>query len=94
MKVVAINGSPKMDKGTTALILEPFLDGMREAGADVELYFTKKLDIKPCQGEFNCWLKSPGECHQDDDMAELRPRFAEADVWVFGDYGQILRYTP
>lgn len=25
MKVVAINGSPKMDKGNTALILGPFL---------------------------------------------------------------------
>jgi len=27
MKVVAINSSPKMNKGNTALILNPFLDG-------------------------------------------------------------------
>jgi multimeric flavodoxin WrbA len=82
MKVLAINSSPNTDKGNTTLILDPFLEGMRESGAEVELLFTKKLDIKPCQGEFNCWLKSPGECFQDDDMQKLRPKFARADVWV------------
>ena len=37
MKVIAFNSSPRMDKGNTALILNPFLEGMREAGAEVEL---------------------------------------------------------
>ncbi len=83
MKVIAFNGSPKMDKGNTALILEPFLDGLREAGAEVELFYTKKLDINPCQGEFNCWLKTPGKCHQEDDMQMLHPKLRAADVWVF-----------
>ena len=36
MNVIALSASPKMDKGNTALILNPFLDGMREAGAKVE----------------------------------------------------------
>ncbi len=82
MKVIAINSSPNTDKGNTAAILNPFLDGMRETEAEVELYFTKKLKIKPCQGEYNCWLKTPGECFQKDDMEWLRPKLAEADVWV------------
>jgi multimeric flavodoxin WrbA len=82
MKVVAINSSPKMDKGNTALVLEPFLEGMREAGAEVELFYTKKLKINPCQGESNCWFKTPGECFQQDDMQLLRPKLREADVWV------------
>ena len=82
MKVVAINGSPNMDKGNTALVLGPFLEGMTEAGADVELFYTKKLQIKPCQGEFNCWLKTPGECFQPDDMQMLLPKLAAADVLV------------
>jgi len=83
MKVVAVNSSPWMDKGNTALILDPFLEGMREAGAEVELFYTKKLDIKPCQGEFNCWFKSPGSCFQEDDMPMLHPKFQVADIWVF-----------
>jgi multimeric flavodoxin WrbA len=72
-----------MDKGNTALILNPFLEGMREAGAEVELFYTKKLNINPCQGGFNCWLKTPGKCWQKDDMNMLYPKLHEADIWVF-----------
>jgi len=82
MKVTAINSSPLMAKGNTAAILTPFLEGMKEAGAEVELFYTKKLKIKPCQGCFNCWLKTPGVCSQRDDMDMLRPKLEEADVWV------------
>jgi len=82
MKVVAINSSPNMDKGNTALILGPFLEGMRGVGADVELFYTRKMKINPCQGEFNCWLKTPGKCFQKDDMQMLLPKLAEANVLV------------
>jgi multimeric flavodoxin WrbA len=83
MKVLAINSSPRMDKGNTALILNPFLEGMKEAGAEVELFYTRKLNINPCTGEFNCWLKTPGKCYQNDDMNILYPRIDAADVIVF-----------
>ena len=83
MKVLAINSSPKMDKGNTAMILNPFLEGMKEAGAEVELFYTSKLNIHPCTGEFNCWLKTPGECLHNDDMKMLFPKVTEADVIVF-----------
>ena len=82
MKVVAVNSSPNMEKGNTALVLDPFLEGMREMGAKVELFYTKKLKINPCQGEFNCWLKTPGECFLKDDMQMLLPKIAGADILV------------
>ncbi len=82
MKVLAINSSPMMDKGNTALILDPFLEGMKEAGADVELFYTRKLNINPCLGELDCWLKTPGKCIQDDDMQMLDPIMREADIIV------------
>jgi multimeric flavodoxin WrbA len=81
MKAIAINASPMMDKGNTAAILNPFLDGMREAGAEIELLYTKQLDIKPCQGEFKCRIE--GKCFQKDDMEMLLPKLAEADIQVF-----------
>jgi multimeric flavodoxin WrbA len=83
MKAIAINASPMMDKGNTAAILSPFLDGMREAEAEVRVYYTKKLNIKPCQGEFDCWLRTPGKCFQKDDMEMLLPELAEADIQIF-----------
>lgn len=83
MKVIAFNSSPRMDKGNTALILTPFLEGMSEAGAEIELSYTKKLNINPCQGNFICWFKTPGKCFQKDDMQMLYPKLREADIWVF-----------
>jgi multimeric flavodoxin WrbA len=83
MKVLAINSSPRMDKGNTALILNPFLEGMSGVGAEVELFYTKKLEIKPCTGEVNCWIKTPGKCYQDDDMNMLLPKIREVDIMVF-----------
>ena len=81
MKVLAINCSPKMERGITALILNPFLEGVREAGADVELVHTKKLDIGPCLGRLECFVR--GGCIQKDDMQTLLPKLRDADVWVF-----------
>jgi multimeric flavodoxin WrbA len=82
MNVIAINSSPNMGKGNTALVLDPFLEGMREAGAEVELFYTKRLNINACQGEFNCWAKTPGKCFQQDDMQMLLPKLAEVDILV------------
>jgi multimeric flavodoxin WrbA len=83
MNVLAINGSPHMDDGNTAIILSPFLDGMREAGAKVELFYTRKLKIGPCNGDMSCWFKNPGKCGQADDMQMLLPKLKEADVIVW-----------
>ncbi|NVN90188.1 MAG: flavodoxin family protein [Desulfuromonadales bacterium] len=83
MNVVAINASPRMESGNTADILMPFLEGIKEAGANVELFLTRKLTIHPCQGDFSCWLNTPGKCFQKDDMEILLPRLAKADLWVF-----------
>ena len=49
MKVLAFNSSPNMDKGNTALILNPFLDGLKQSGAEVDLFYTKKLNLDACQ---------------------------------------------
>jgi multimeric flavodoxin WrbA len=83
MQVIAINSSPNAARGNTAVILDPFLEGMREAGAEVELLYTKKLKVKPCRGDLNCWLRTPGECSVKDDMESILPKLAGADIWVF-----------
>ena len=83
MEILAINSSPNMGEGNTALILNPFLEGMKEAGAEVELFYTKNLKVNPCQGDYICWLKTPGKCIHKDDMDMLLPKLARADIWVF-----------
>lgn len=83
MKVLAINSSPHMAKGNTAMILIPFLDGMKEAGAEVDLINLKKLNVKPCLGCLSCWTKTPGKCIIRDDMDAVMPKIKEADILVF-----------
>jgi hypothetical protein len=82
-KVLAFNSSPRKEKGNTALVLAPFLEGMREAGAEVDLYYNCDLKIKPCRGCFNCWLKTPGVCFHKDDMRQLLPKMHEADIIIY-----------
>ncbi|MEM0358494.1 MAG: flavodoxin family protein [Candidatus Hadarchaeales archaeon] len=83
MKALAFNGSPRGEQGNTDLLLKPFLEGMREEGAEVELFYVNRLKIKPCNGRFTCWTKTPGRCVHEDDMTFLYPKLAEAEVWVF-----------
>jgi multimeric flavodoxin WrbA len=83
MKVLAFNSSPNMEKGNTALILNPFLKGMKEAGADTEVFYTKKLKINPCLGDLSCVIKTPGKCVQQDDMQTISLKLEEADIIVF-----------
>jgi multimeric flavodoxin WrbA len=83
MKVLALNGSPHMDEGNTAMILNPFLEGMKEAGADAEVFYTRKMKIGPCNGDMSCWYVNPGTCGQKDDMQMLLPKLKDADVIVW-----------
>ena len=82
MMVTVINSSPNKDKGNTAVILDPFLEGIKEGGAEVEIYYTNDLDIQPCKGEVSCWMKTPGKCILDDDMGWLAPKAIKADILV------------
>jgi multimeric flavodoxin WrbA len=60
MKIFAINESPRMKKGNAELILEPFLQGIKDAGSETEKYYATALDIKTCScGYFYCWDKNP-----------------------------------
>ena len=83
LKILAVNGATRLEKSDTARVLTPFLEGMRDAGAFVELFYANRLHIEPCIGDFQCWEEKPGVCSiQNDDMQMLYPKLREADVLV------------
>jgi multimeric flavodoxin WrbA len=83
-KAVVINGSPLMERGDTAMVLTPFLQGMRDSGSDVELFYASRLDVTPCTcGAMICWYQTPGVCCFQDDMQMLYSRLGAADTLVF-----------
>lgn len=84
MKVLAINSSSKMEESNTSVILlNSFLEGLKQAGAEVELFYTKRLNIKPCENDLCCWFKTPGKCFHKDDMQMLLHKMIKADILVF-----------
>lgn len=84
MKILAINGSPRGKKSNTDRLLQPFLEGAREAGAETETVYLKDKTINPCIGCFTCWTKTPGVCvHKNDDMPALLEKLRQADITVY-----------
>jgi multimeric flavodoxin WrbA len=83
MRALAVNGSPRMGRGLTDLVLGSFLDGMREAGADAERLYAQRIRLEPCAcGEMHCWTTTPGACCIDDGMDEVVPKLKAADTLV------------
>jgi multimeric flavodoxin WrbA len=82
MKVLAFNGSPRAKNGVTDMILQQFMAGAREAGAETETIYLAKKKINYCTGCLSCWLVHPGTCIHKDDMAEILEKRTEADMLV------------
>jgi len=82
LRVLAFNSSPNVENGNTALILNPFLKGMEEEGAEIDLFYTKKLKINPCLSDLSCVIRTPGKCIQQDDMQTIYPKLKQADIIV------------
>lgn len=82
-KAVVINGSPRMERGYTAMVVKPFVEGMVDAGSHVEVFYASRLKVKPCAcGKLYCWTEMPGECCIKDKMQLLYPELREADILV------------
>lgn len=82
-KAIAINGSPRKEKGNTGLILSAFNQGLSQAGVQLEVYYSSRLKIKPCScGSMRCWYETPGECSIKDDMQSLYPKLKAADTLI------------
>lgn len=84
MKVLALNSSARVgDVSKTEIILDCLVQGMREAGAEVEVVNLQKKKIRYCSGCFTCWTKTPGICiHKDDMTKEIFPKFLACDLLI------------
>jgi len=79
MKVLMINGSPRVG-GNTAIALEEMEKTFRKNGIDVEIMQIGNKAIRGCIACGTCMKK--GQCVFDDAVNEAAPKFAEADGLV------------
>jgi len=84
MKILAINCCLNGSSEEMSMIMEPFVSGLKEGGADVEVVNADKMFIQPCRAcTGDSGYETDGKCKCDDDMQSLYPKFRESDIWVF-----------
>lgn len=83
MKAIAINGSPKGSRSNTAVVVQAFLRGIAQTGAETEEVYLAEKAIHQCTGCFSCWFKTPGRCVHNDDMPALLAQYRAADMVCF-----------
>jgi multimeric flavodoxin WrbA len=82
MKVIALNGSARGKKGVTWKLLERFLQGLEEGGAETHIIQLRDLTISYCNACLTCMHKTPGECAIKDDMDAIYPHLKEAGLFA------------
>ena len=81
MKVLILQGSPRAN-GNTAWMAEECRKAAEAAGHEVTLVDVAHKKIAGCLACEYCHGKGNGACIQKDDMQELYPLLAEAEVLV------------
>jgi len=84
LNVVIINASPRQDRGHTGMILAPFIEGLKENGAEIDLFYASDLKVKTCScGHLYCWHQTPGECIYQDSMSAVYSAVKKSQILVF-----------
>jgi multimeric flavodoxin WrbA len=93
MKVLGINGSPRIG-GNTDILLDKALEGAGERGADTHKIILNTLDFVPCH---ECAkVRDDGTCQVQDDMQTVYSKFDEADALILASpifFGSISAQT-
>jgi acyl transferase domain-containing protein/acyl carrier protein/SAM-dependent methyltransferase len=88
VKVLAVNSSPRKKSLTkTRLMLENLVQGLRDAGAEVDVVDIHDKTIEYCTACFACFNKKFNETelciHKDDMTADLLPKWKAANLVVY-----------
>ena len=81
MKITILNGSSipgAMDAYFSKLI--PLLE---KKGHSVDHLFLREMNLHPCTGCFNCWVKTPGHCIHADDSDLLDKTIIQSDFLLW-----------
>ncbi len=81
MKIVALQGSPKLS-GNTAVLVSQFASGAHAAGADVDIVNLMELEIHPCDACDLCECGDREACVHNDSMRPLMQKIKEADAVI------------
>jgi multimeric flavodoxin WrbA len=64
-KVVVLDGCALVDHDLSPVLSE-LLDVVSRDGSQIETFRLRELKLAHCLGCFNCWVKTPGICVEND----------------------------
>ena len=80
-KIVILNGSPRKNGNTSALV-NVFKTGAESAGHTVTEFCLDKMNIHGCKGCFGGHSDRDCPCVQQDDMNQIYPAVRDCDVVI------------
>lgn len=85
MKALLLNGSNKKEPEIDELY-DSIMYELENDGWEIDSILLQNVNIAPCQGCFECWIKTPGECKIDDEGREIAKKMVHSDL--------IIHFTP
>lgn len=82
MRTVILNGARKDDPATDT-VNELLTKELADVGWNVEPLTLRDARIGYCQGDFECWTKTPGACTAEDDSRDIVRALINSDVAIF-----------
>ena len=80
MNILNLSGSPRKG-GNTELLVEAFTKGAMQKH-HVEIVSVRDYKVNPCMGCNACFKSDTNNCAQNDDMAIIYEKMAQADMLV------------
>ncbi len=81
MNALIMDGSAAGDAAAAA-VKAALVESLRAADWQPDDWVLRDTRIAPCDGDFGCWIKTPGRCVHADAGREVSPRMMAADLVV------------
>ena len=81
-KILVLNGSPRLN-GNTAALIQEFTRGAEAGGNTVVRFDLDRMSIHGCKGCLGGGRNPDSPCVQKDDMEKIYPEYRSADILVF-----------
>jgi len=81
VNALIMDGTAAGDAGAAA-VKAVLVEHLGNAGWQLDDWVLRETRMAPCDGDFGCWIKTPGRCVHADAGREVSPRMMAADLVV------------
>ena len=78
-QVAVLDGCGNLDQDL-APVLTQLLEVLARDGSQTKTFHLRELKIAHCLGCFNCWLKTPGICVENDAGRQIAQAVIQSDT--------------